>query len=128
MFQVYGEEKQAKRIARAIIEARYMFKQLNTTGELAALIHSVLGDEVRLDKLGRPSHVATKTFQALRIFINNEMNELNRGLELAHELLNPFGTIVVLTFHSLEVSTLNFTQHERHNSPRVLIHFVEPIG
>lgn len=82
-----------------------MFKSLNTTSELASLVRSVLEDEVRLDKLGRPTHVATKTFQALRIFVNNELNELNHGMELAYELLKPFGTLVALTFHSLEVRT-----------------------
>jgi len=102
ILKVYGEEKQAKKIARAIVEARYMFKNLNTTSELASLVSSVLQKEVRLDKLGRPTHQATKTFQAIRIFVNNEMNELHRGLQLAHEILKPGGTIVTLTFHSLE--------------------------
>jgi 16S rRNA C1402 N4-methylase RsmH len=104
---VYGEEKQAKKLARAIVEARYMFKRLKTTSELALLVESVLDTEKRLDKLSRPTHVATKTFQAIRIFVNNEMNELNRGVELAHEFLKPDGTLVTLTFHSLEVICVN---------------------
>ncbi len=54
------------------------------------------------DKLSRPSHVATKTFQALRIFVNNELNELHNGLEIAHYLLKPGGTCVAISFHSLE--------------------------
>jgi len=101
--QFYGEEKQAKKLARAVVEARYMFKRLKTTSELAYLVESVLDKERRLDKLSRPTHVATKTFQAIRIFVNNEMNELNRGIEIAEEYLRPNGTLVVLTFHSLEV-------------------------
>jgi receptor-type tyrosine-protein phosphatase gamma len=102
ILKVYGEEKQAKRIARALTEAKYMFKRLKTTSELASLVATVLNDEIRLDKLARPSHAATKTFQALRIFVNNELNELNRGIELAHEFLKPKGALVTLTFHSLE--------------------------
>jgi len=109
LFKVYGEEAQAKKLARAIVEARYMFKNLSTTFELASLVSSVLDNDMRLDKLSRPTHVATKTFQAIRILVNNEMNELNRGLEIAHELLKPEGLMVVLTFHSLEVIEKNST-------------------
>lgn len=57
---------------------------------------------MRRDKLGRPAHVATKTFQALRIFVNNELNELHAGLNAAHDLLRPGGLCVAITFHSLE--------------------------
>lgn len=55
-----------------------------------------------MDMLGRPAHVATKTFQALRIFVNNELNQLSNGLHVAHHYLRPGGRCVVLTFHSLE--------------------------
>ena len=57
---------------------------------------------VRKDKLGRPAHCATKTFQALRIFVNNELNELDSGLDVAHRLLRPGGLCVAVSFHSLE--------------------------
>ncbi|KAG7251460.1 hypothetical protein CRUP_035616, partial [Coryphaenoides rupestris] len=56
----------------------------------------------RRDKLERPSHVATKTFQALRIFVNDELNELHAGLRAAQTLLRPGGRLCILTFHSLE--------------------------
>ena len=56
----------------------------------------------RVDKIHRPVHVATKIFQALRIFVNNELNELNYGMEMAYDFLKPGGRIVTLTFHSLE--------------------------
>lgn len=56
----------------------------------------------RRDRLQRPSHVATKTFQALRIFVNDELNELVAGLHAAQDLLRPGGRLCVLTFHSLE--------------------------
>lgn len=55
-----------------------------------------------LDKLGRYSHPATKVFQALRIFVNNEMNELNSGIDVAHEYLRVGGVCVAISFHSLE--------------------------
>lgn len=102
ILKIYGEEKQAKKIARAIIEARYMFKRLYTTTELADLVDSVLCEEIRTDKLNRSAHNATKTFQALRIFVNNEMNEINYGLLLAQKYLKLGGRLVTITFHSLE--------------------------
>lgn len=100
--QIYGEEKQAKKIARAIIEARYTFKRLKTTQELADLIDSVLSEETRTDKLNRSTHNATKAFQALRIFVNNELNEINYGLLIAQKYLKIGGCLVTITFHSLE--------------------------
>lgn len=56
----------------------------------------------RKDKLSRPAHIATKTFQALRIFVNNELHELYGGLKAAEHFLKPGGRLVVITFHSLE--------------------------
>lgn len=56
----------------------------------------------RKDRLNRPAHVATKTFQALRIFVNDELNELHAGLCAAQTLLKPSGRLCVITFHSLE--------------------------
>ncbi|KAG5885103.1 hypothetical protein JTB14_017278 [Gonioctena quinquepunctata] len=102
IIKFYGEEKQAKKIARAIIEARYLFKKLTTTKELADLVESVCIEQYRLDKVRRKTHVATKTFQALRILVNNELNEINYGLLLAHRYLKIGGRIVTITFHSLE--------------------------
>lgn len=102
ILKVYGEEKQAKKIARAIIEARYLFKSLQTTHELAQLIESTCGLSARTDKLQRPSHVATKTFQALRILVNDELNELDFAVRFAHRALKIGGKLVAITFHSLE--------------------------
>lgn len=102
IIKVYGEEKQAKKIARAIVESRYLFKKLTTTEELTGLVESVCNEEWRLDKLQRRSHVATKTFQALRIFVNNELNEINYGMILAQRYLKLGGRLVTITFHSLE--------------------------
>lgn len=114
ILKVYGEEKQAKKIARAIIEARYTFKNLETTDELAKLVESTLDDESfilddydengvnRTDKLGRTAHLATKTFQAFRIFVNNELNEINYGVVIAQNYLKISGRLITLAFHSLE--------------------------
>ncbi|EFN87738.1 Putative S-adenosyl-L-methionine-dependent methyltransferase CG14683 [Harpegnathos saltator] len=102
IIKFYGQEKRAKKIARAIIEARYMFRKLETTRELAELIESTLSDEIRKDNLGRFSHNATKTFQALRIFVNNELNEINYAMLLARIYLKVTGRLITISFHSLE--------------------------
>lgn len=102
VLKFYGEEKHARKIARAIVESRYLLRKLRTTKELAELVASVTNIDHRLDKLQRFSHPATKTFQALRILVNNELNELDYGLTAAQYYLRPGGTLVALTFHSLE--------------------------
>lgn len=102
IIKIYGEEKQYKKIARAIVDARYTFRRLERTSELVDLINSVCEDEIRHDKLNRFSNVATKTFQALRIFINNELNEINYAMLLAKHYLKIHGRMVTISFHSLE--------------------------
>ncbi len=91
----YGEEPAAGRIARAIVEARER-RPLTRTGELAELVARAVG--------GRPRHhhPATRTFQALRIAVNDELGELERGLAAALAVLRPGGRLVTLAFHSLE--------------------------
>lgn len=116
ILKVYGEERQAKKIARAVIEARYLFKSLKTTRELAQLVESVFGFPSKLDKLQRPSHVATKTFQALRIFVNDEINELDFAMKFAHRALKTGGRIVTLSFHSLEDTVI---KNELHAMPHL---------
>jgi len=88
----YGEEPRARRVARAIVEAR----PLHTTHELAELITRV----VRGGR--RKIHPATRTFQALRIAVNDELNALEVGLDQAIDLIAPGGRIAVISFHSLE--------------------------
>lgn len=63
VLKFYGEEKNARKIARAVVESRYLFRKLETTRELAEFVMSVVGEDYRLDKLKRSSHPATKTFQ-----------------------------------------------------------------
>lgn len=90
----YGEEPRARRIALAIDSERRK-KRIETTGELADLVARVGGRRGRI-------HPATKTFQALRIAVNRELDHLARFLEDAYELLLSKGRMVVISFHSLE--------------------------
>lgn len=94
IFKVYGEEKQAGRIARLIIRARDD-GAITTTDGLAGIIERGVGRRGKI-------HPATRVFQALRIFINDELGELFRGLLAAEAILNPGGRLIVVTFHSLE--------------------------
>lgn len=92
----YGEERKARAIARAIVRARSQ-EPLTRTLQLARIVSQVLGGR-RTE--GR--HPATRTFQALRIAVNDELGELAAGLACAERLLKPGGRLVVVTFHSLE--------------------------
>jgi 16S rRNA (cytosine1402-N4)-methyltransferase len=92
----FGEERQSRRVARAIARARAA-KPIETTRELAAIVERALGRRHDDDR-----HPATRTFQALRIAVNDELGELARGLAAAEKLLAPGGRLVVVTFHSLE--------------------------
>jgi 16S rRNA (cytosine1402-N4)-methyltransferase len=89
-----GEERFARRVARAIVAAR----PLSRTAELADVVAKALGPAALRD----PIHPATRTFQALRIHVNDELGELERGLEAAERVLAAGGRLVVVAFHSLE--------------------------
>lgn len=102
MIKIYGGEKKAKKIARAIIDVRYALKPIRTTRELASIVGSCFDDNFHLDTLNRPIHNATKTFQALRIFVNNELNEINYGLQLVQRYVKVGGRMITIAFHSLE--------------------------
>lgn len=91
----YGEERQSRRIARAIVATRAE-SPITRTGQLAALIERVM------PRREKNKHPATRTFQALRIFINQELDDLEQGLEAARLALKPGGRLVVISFHSLE--------------------------
>lgn len=107
MFRKFGEEPQARRIARAILDERAA-KPIETTGELARLIERVKHVPVRARKgprRGAPvrsHHPATQVFQALRIEVNRELEELGALLEESVRLLDRDGRLVVITYHSLE--------------------------
>jgi 16S rRNA (cytosine1402-N4)-methyltransferase len=89
-----GEEHHARRIARAIIAAR----PVTRTAELAEIVSKALGPAAQRFAI----HPATRTFQALRIHVNDELGELERGLEAATNILADKGRLVVVSFHSLE--------------------------
>ena len=91
----YGEERHSRRIAKAICMDRVQ-KPFQTTQELAELIRRIVP--------GKPGDIdpATRTFQALRIAVNDELGELERGLEASENLLQDGGRLVVVSFHSLE--------------------------
>ena len=89
----YGEEPRARAIARAIVAAR----PVERTAELAAIVRRAAGF-----RQGQKSDPATRTFQAVRIHLNAELDELEEGLEAAERALAPGGRLAVVTFHSLE--------------------------
>ena len=107
----FGEERFARRVAQAIAAARRT-RALTRTGELAALIAGA----VRTREPGK--HPATRTFQALRMFINDETGQLERGLSGALEALAPGGRLAVISFHSLEDRVVKrFMQRESQIDP-----------
>ena len=92
----YGEERRSRRVARAIVEARKV-KRIETTGELAEIVRRAVGPSAKDE-----SDPATRAFQALRIAVNDELGELERGLAAAESVLAPGGRLAVVSFHSLE--------------------------
>ncbi|MGB0261571.1 MAG: 16S rRNA (cytosine(1402)-N(4))-methyltransferase RsmH [Henriciella sp.] len=91
-----GEERQSRRIARSIAERR-IEQPIKTTLELANIVEEAVGG-----RRGKRTHPATLTFQALRMYVNDELGELARGLAAAERILAPGGRLIVVTFHSLE--------------------------
>ena len=93
----FGEERRSRRIARAIVRAR----PITTTAELARIL-SAAAPPMKHDKFRHAIHPATRTFQALRIYVNDELEEIEALLSAAPRLLKPGGRLVVISFHSLE--------------------------
>jgi 16S rRNA (cytosine1402-N4)-methyltransferase len=89
----YGEERRSRRIARAIVRGR----PVTTTRELARIV-ATAARAMKQDRI----HPATRTFQALRIYVNRELDEIRQLFEIAPKLLRPSGRLVVISFHSLE--------------------------
>ena len=94
VFWEFGEERHARRIARRIVKVRQQ-QCLETTTQLAELIENTIGKREK-------KHPATRCFQAIRIFVNNELGDLVAGLDAAIRQLRPGGRLVVISFHSLE--------------------------
>jgi len=91
----FGEERRSRRIARAIVRSR----PIRTTAELAAVVSAAARP---MNQAERRIHPATRTFQALRIFVNHELDDLRELLKAAPQVLKPGGRIVIISFHSLE--------------------------
>ena len=112
ILKLYGEERQSGRISTAILRRRQV-EPFSRTLDLAAVVEKALGG-----RRGAPTHPATRTFQALRIAVNDELGELEAGLAAAEATLAPGGRLAVVTFHSLEDRIVkNFFTARSGNAP-----------
>ena len=118
----YGEERKSRQIAAKIIAARKT-KKINTTTELADIVHSVV-------KKSPASTIdpATRTFQALRIAVNNELGELESGLEGALSRLNSNGRLVVVSFHSLEDRIVKSFFNDNLGKPKAVSRYMPQVA
>ncbi|HVI90375.1 MAG TPA: 16S rRNA (cytosine(1402)-N(4))-methyltransferase RsmH [Dongiaceae bacterium] len=117
----FGEEKKARRIAKAIIAARAL-APITETQQLADIVRRAIGPTpgLRIDP-------ATRTFQALRIAVNDEMGEIDRGLAAAEQVLAPGGRLAVVSFHSLEDRRVKtFLRDRSATAPRGSRHLPDP--
>ena len=114
---LYGEERASRKIAKAIIAAR----PVTRTVELASIIHGAIGNKGKTDS-------ATKSFQALRIHVNGELDALKKGLLAAEQLLAPKGRLIVVSFHSLEDRMVKQFIHKRTSQPTGYRHLPEALN
>jgi len=118
----YGEERASRRVARAIVKLRSE-QAITRTGQLANAVRSAVA------KSKDGIDPATRTFQALRIYVNDELGELDRGLEAAERLLGPGGRLAVVSFHSLEDRRVKtFLQERSGGGPRPSRHMPQVSG
>lgn len=118
----FGEEGFSRRIARAIVEAREI-KPIETTTELAEIIKNSVPGFYKRSKI----HPATKTFQALRIAVNKELERLEKALPIIFSKLNNGGRIAVISFHSLEDRIVKNFFREQVKSGKAILHTKKPI-
>ena len=102
IIKIFGEEKEANRIARNIIKKRKI-KKISTAEELKNII-----EFSKKKNFKKKINVSTKTFQALRIFVNKEISELTQGITQATQILKPGGKLIVISFHSIEDKIIKF--------------------
>lgn len=116
VLKAYGEDRYASKIARTIVERRDLEK-IETSSGLASVVEEMFGGK-RHTRL----HPATKTFQALRMAVNDELDALREGLRGAFEMLNPSGKIAVISFHSLEDRIVKqfFKEKKENGEARIL--------
>lgn len=120
IFFEYGEEKNGRKIARAIVEAR-RHAPLKTTDELAAVIATVTNPRYLNKTLSR-------TYQAIRVVVNDELNQLRAGLSAAYELLDVSGRLVVISYHSLEDRIIkNFIRDKKISESGATGHRLRPL-
>jgi 16S rRNA (cytosine1402-N4)-methyltransferase len=118
---ILGEERHARAVARAIVRTRGE-RAIATTRALAEIVARVVHSR------DSAIHPATRTFQALRIFVNDELGELARGLAAAERVLKPSGRLVVVAFHSLEDRIVKTFLTERSRAPAGSRHRPEPVA
>jgi len=119
----YGEERHARRVARAIVRAREL-EAITRTAQLADIVRGAMPANLRHKHDG--IDLATRTFQAIRIYLNDELGELDRGLLAAEALLAPGGRLAVVSFHSLEDRAVkNFLRGRSDTAPRASRHMPE---
>jgi 16S rRNA (cytosine1402-N4)-methyltransferase len=109
---LYGEERKSRSIAAALVRRREE-APFTRTLDLAEVIEKALGGRKWIKGRGAPVHPATRSFQALRIAVNDELGELEAALETAEGLLHPGGALAVVTFHSLEDRIVKTFLNER---------------
>ncbi|OGJ10787.1 16S rRNA (cytosine(1402)-N(4))-methyltransferase, partial [Candidatus Nomurabacteria bacterium RIFOXYC2_FULL_36_19] len=97
----YGEEKYSRKIAKGIVEARQKMK-IETTFNLVKIIEDAVPNLYKRGRIPKKLHCATRTFQAIRIAVNDELGALNDGLEKGFKILKNGGRMSVISFHSLE--------------------------
>ncbi|HIP95563.1 MAG TPA: 16S rRNA (cytosine(1402)-N(4))-methyltransferase RsmH, partial [Leucothrix sp.] len=112
----YGEDKLSRRIARTIVDRRAE-AAISTTLQLAEIVASSI--PMRLQKKEPGKHPATRSFQAIRIFINRELEDLNECLENSKEFLTNKGRLVVISFHSLEDRIVKRFLKKESSTPRI---------
>ena len=122
ILRAYGEEKYAGRIAEALVEARAS-KPIETTHELVAVIKDAVPALYAKGRL----HPATRTFQALRIAVNDELDALREGLEVVWKRLKPGGRIAVISFHSIEDRVVKIFMKERAGSGEGVLLMKKPL-
>ncbi|RME71014.1 MAG: 16S rRNA (cytosine(1402)-N(4))-methyltransferase RsmH [Planctomycetota bacterium] len=118
----YGGERRSRRIAAAIVEARRR-APLTRTDELADIIVRAVGRRYERGRI----HPATRTFQALRIAVNRELEQLERALEAVPEALAPGGRVVVISFHSLEDRRVKLAFREAKRAGRLTVLTKKPV-
>ena len=117
----YGEERFSRKIAKGIVEARKE-RKIKTTGELVKVIENSMPETYRRGRLPKKIHCATKTFQALRIAVNDELGALQAGLQEGFKILKKEGRMSVISFHSLEDRIVKrfFKEKERTGEARLI--------